>query len=639
MSVRLLSLSLMFFCAIGAKSQKSQILLNAYNQHTLEQVVLLSRNVSPVPVAKDTFWSAIIPATMKSDYIRYGEKQKGKSWTSIPDELFAEYRENGNRANYEGRSFNIRRQFAALVLAEIMEHKGRFTADINRGFHYFINETWWGIPAHYPLDQPDTNNQVVDLFNAETACMLAWTIYMLKDELENHERGITEQIRKEIQRRFLTPALTINYDWKKCTSNWNPWICSNWLTCVLLCEDNREKQMNAISQILTCLDTFIDGNPDDGGCDEGVYYWDRAAGSLIESLILLDIATNGSLNLSQTTKIQAMGSFVSKMYIGNGKFVNFADSYETFLPHTNILFLAGWYLKNSTLLSFAAKIARDKNFLNHPSVLFNESGNYPTLGRELLFLSHFQDFVKQETAEPVTLSEWLPNLQVCSIQSDTNTSNLFLAAKGGHNDENHNHNDVGNFIVYKDSEPLIIDIGLGTYTAQTFSSKRYELFNCRSSYHNVPLINGIEQRDGKQYRSKNIKYSNKKRNATLSLDISGAYPKEACVDKWQRAIRLNRGKEVVVTENYKLSRYRQPSEVVLICCGEAHLLGNDKIVISNGKNQGALYFDNNQLTPQIEKIDYMDTAIQKSWQKRKLYRIRLTIRNQALKGKISYYIK
>ena len=67
---------------------------------------------------------------------------------------------------------------------------------------------------------------------------------------------------------------------------------------------------------------------------------------------------------------------------------------------------------------------------------------------------------------------------------------LYVAAKGGHNGESHNHNDIGNFIVYADGEPEIIDVGNCVYTAKTFGAERYELMNTRSKNHNVPLIGG-----------------------------------------------------------------------------------------------------------------------------------------------------
>ncbi len=622
--------------AYGRAVEKNT-LTSSYKQRLLEQT-LLSQQFKPVPLASDGYWKTL-PDNMRKSYVSLATKYHGRKWEPISRSLFAEYKKNGNRYNYEKVSFEMRRRFACLVMAEIMEHQGRFMADITGGLHYFASETWWGVPAHYPADRPDGGNQVVDLFNAETASMLAWTLYMLHHEIETKERGLTALVKKEIQRRLLTPALTTDYDWKRRTSNWNPWISSNWLTCVLLCEDDRARQTEAVAQIMTCLDTFVDGNPDDGGCDEGVNYWDRAAGALMESLVMLDLASQGNINLSSNKKIQAMGAFVAKMFIGKGKFVNFADSYETVQPHANILYLTGRYLNNGLLLSYAATIAKEKDFRNRPALLFSESGNYPTLGRELLFLSHYQDFISHDTAEPHSLSEWLPDLQVCAVKSGSDTSNIFLSAKGGHNGESHNHNDVGNFVVYKDAEPLIIDIGVGSYTAQTFSNKRYELFNCRSAYHNVPLINGVEQRDGKQYRAKKVKYRNKRKRATFYIDLAEAYPQEACVDRWRRTVRLNRGKEVVVTEKYRLSEYRKPTEMVLVCCGEARHSGDGEITIDNGRNQGTLLFDASKVTPHIEKIDYQDAAIENSWQKRALHRIRLTVNSHDLKGKIIYTVK
>ena len=39
---------------------------------------------------------------------------------------------------------------------------------------------------------------------------------------------------------------------------------------------------------------------------------------------------------------------------------------------------------------------------------------------------------------------------------------LYLAAKGGHNAESHNHNDVGSCIMFVDGLPGIIDVGWGS---------------------------------------------------------------------------------------------------------------------------------------------------------------------------------
>ena len=592
----------------------------------------------PVPTAADDYWRTL-PEAMRTDYIRLGERYAGKDWTDIPQQVFAEYKTNGNRTHYEQMSFALRRQMVCLVMAEIMEHRGRFLADILKGLDYFCQEVWWGLPAHYRYAEPRRDYQEVDLFQAETAGMLAWTIYMLHDQLEELRPGICDLMHQELDRRMLTPCRTKAFGWKRNTSNWNPWICSNWLACILLCETDGDKQQEAVQQVVRSLDLFYNHAPNDGGCDEGVMYWDRAAASLIESLVLLEAACNEKVTLRDDAKLRRMGAFVYKMYIGQGQSVNFADARPQTELHPNIALLLGHYLRDSTLTGYAMDCAQRYDMFRHPSTCFLASGNYPTLGRELLCLAHYRDFGAWQPAEPQGLTAWLPDLQVCSVHADARRQPLFVAAKGGHNGESHNHNDVGNFIVYKDAQPLIIDIGVGTYTAKTFSKQRYELFNCRSAYHNVPLINGFEQHDGRNYRATGVTFSQTGRQTSFSLDMAQAYPQEAGVNRWQRTVSLHRNKEVTITEQYELKEFLQPTELVLICCGKPSLKGNGHIVIDNGRNQGSLRFDARQLSARIEQIDHQDALILNSWQQRPLYRVRLTVNSRALAGKINYRIK
>ena len=63
---------------------------------------------------------------------------------------------------------------------------------------------------------------------------------------------------------------------------------------------------------------------------------------------------------------------------------------------------------------------------------------------------------------------------------------LILSLKGGHNGESHNHNDVGQFELFSDGQPLIIDTGVATYCKQTFSPQRNELWYINAQGHNIP---------------------------------------------------------------------------------------------------------------------------------------------------------
>ena len=245
---------------------------------------------SLLPQADDAFWRDSIPQEMKQSYIEYGEQYQDKAWTALPWTVFAENKITGNRVNYEAVCFEKRRHLAALVMAEIMEGRGRFLNSIIDGIGSFCEETWWGIPAHYGKRIPMQELQEVDLFNAETASLIAWTRYMLEKQFDAFSPDLCKRIDREIEHRILKPALAKDYWWKTAGMNWNPWICSNWLTCVLICEKDESRKAEAIAQIEKATRAFIDAYPEDGGCDEGPGYWDKAAASMFEVLRLLVIS-------------------------------------------------------------------------------------------------------------------------------------------------------------------------------------------------------------------------------------------------------------------------------------------------------------------------------------------------------------
>lgn len=635
----LISIILTATICLSAAGQTYNKLSTICDSTFLAKHLIFPAQFFPIPTAKHVFWRDSIPWEMRKSYIDLGEKYIDRPWNTIPLTLFAEYKSNGNRTNFENRFMAMRKKLSCLVMAEIMEHQGRFIGSIIDGVKQLNSEIWWGVPAHYPTSLPKADNQVVELFSAETANLVAWTLYMLHDELNEQEPGISEYMKKEIQRRILIPALTNKYTWKKSTTNWNPWICSNWLSCILFCEDNRLMQLDGIRQILQCLDIFYDNYPDDGSCDEGIMYWNRSAASFFECLYLLGKATNYQLSLSDDPKLKNMGAFCYNIYVGNRQFANFSDAQPNTPTHPNISLPFGLYTNDSTLQKFALWRALIDNVFETPSILFEASGNFPTLSRELLFLHQYPHIKGIKPEEPHIRDVWLPFLQLFTARDDNDVKKgLYVAAKGGHNGESHNHNDVGNFIVYKDAEPLIIDIGVGTYTAQTFSNKRYELFNCRSAFHNVPTINGCEQKEGKTYRATNLKYKETNEKAYLLFDIAHAYPSNAGVKKWQRTICLNRGKNVTITEHYKLHNHQNATELNLICCGTAKQTAEGEILIDNGRNTGVITFSPNQLSASIEEIVHEDYVIQQSWKRKKLYRIKLTIRSKSLNGEISYSI-
>ena len=133
-----------------------------------------------------------------------------------------------------------------------------------------------------------------------------------------------------------------------------------------------------------------------------------------------------------------------------------------------------------------------------------------------------------------------------------------MAAWGSHNDQSHNHNDVGNFVVFADGQPVIVDAGRPTYTAQTFSIRRYEIWAMQSAFHNLPTINGQMQQAGRAVRSEGRRlHRDRRRGGVAHGPGAGVSRRQAGITSWLRTVRLARGRDVVVDDRFSLA---QPSK-------------------------------------------------------------------------------
>lgn len=569
-------------------------------------------------------------------YVKYGEQYLGKPWAEVSVASFAKYFEEGNRVEYEGQLFARRRQFAALVMAEVAEGKGRFMKDIVVGVDSMIAEKWWGLPAHYRNMEPRYDDQTVDLFNAESASLLAWTDKTLHAKLEAQRKGITDSIAKEINHRILSSALGAKYWWKKAAMNWNTWIISNWLECVYLYEKDATKRQQAVTEIEGCMRAFIDGYPNDGGCDEGCGYWDRAAASLFECFYFMKkIQAEGLANVTildyQKDKVARMGAYIYNMYIGNGYCVTFADTHENrSMVQLNVLYPFALYLNDPQMRSLAAFIAKDRDFWQNPAALYDKSGNFPTLGRELMLLQNIDALKAEKPSEP-TNSAWYPDLQIKTFRySAGNGKGLFCAFKGGNNAENHNHNDVGSMVVYYDGEPLFIDCGTGEYTDKTFSKERYDIWTMQTAYHNAPLVNGYNQKEGKQFAATVVKET----PTSLTLDLTKAYPADADANLWQRTVEVKKD-EITLTEEFDLNSYKASSRLIFVTPVKPDTSKPGRVKLGNH----TITYPMGVMVAGMEDIsDKIDPVLRQMWGD-KLYRVGIAISANKPKGKVVLKIK
>jgi hypothetical protein len=98
-----------------------------------------------------------------------------------------------------------------------------------------------------------------------------------------------------------------------------------------------------------------------------------------------------------------------------------------------------------------------------------------------------------------------------------------FAAKGGHNAEPHNHNDVGQFILTAGGEAFLADLGCGEYTDRYFGPERYS-YDCNGSQgHSVPIIDGQVQAAGAESAARGVQMSLGDDEDRFRLDLAPAY--------------------------------------------------------------------------------------------------------------------
>ena len=374
------------------------------------------------------------------------------------------------------------------------------------------SEECWALSAHVKRLENPNWRMTIDLTASETGHTLAHLYTLLKDELSEETK---ECIRKEVFRRILTPFMSAKapaYGWENATNNWNAVCCGNiGSTAIYLLEDGPEKDA-FLERIRYAIETYyLAGFGDDGVCEEGLGYW--VYGFMNMVVFAMDQRLyDPAHDMMTLKKVEKIAHFQEMCYFSHGRTISFSDGSSN-----------GEYPIGLTCC--LANLYKDIRFPD-PIYARGFSGDRCWNWNELYTgwywtKNYLEDVEKKIVEEPKPLLEegtdFLKDAQWCILRGKDNTA---LVAKGGNNNEPHNHNDVGSFLYLADGEALLEDLGSGEYTKKYFSDERYEIFCTRGKGHNMPIIGGVDQKAGSKYRADAFE---RKDENTILISFAKAY--------------------------------------------------------------------------------------------------------------------
>ncbi len=437
---------------------------------------------------------------------------------------FMEYNRTGNRINYEMEYFTRRARLQALVLAEALEHKGRYTDKIIEYLWAVADEYTWAIPAHTAQRDvlPFFEKEEIDLFSAETANTIAQTLTIMEPELAAVSPNLVKRLKKQLMTRSIIPVEENleSYWWRNLTSNWNPWICSNLLwTANTVLADDPVRLTKFAGKLIKVTDRYYRAYMNDGGSEEGAMYWTVSPVTYFLFQEALYRMSDGKVSRFGEDKFKKMCEFITAPQCGADEFVTFADAPKNLIRPAGICRVMAERLNSDALRRFAAA---PRVIVNVPRTTYG--------GLDTLF-SLFYPVPEVKNADSDFLMVY-PELE----QLFCRRGDAFFAVKAGNNGENHGHLDAGQFVFRRNGKFLVLDLGAEEYSKNTFNQNRFKSFVMNSAGHNPLMFNGIGQGIGKKFAARDFSWREEPDRLTVSMELAGCYPAELKLKSCRRTL-------------------------------------------------------------------------------------------------------
>jgi hypothetical protein len=334
--------------------------------------------------------------------------------------------------------------------------------------------------ASFPDWNPSHFLDVAEMTNA-LSLGYDWLYYTLDDSGRlKIEKAIYEYGLKPGLEAYAQPAW-----WVRDAFNWNQ-VCNGGLTVgALALADRYPTECNTIlNHAIAGLPYALASYAPDGGWAEGPGYWSYATRYTVYMLEALQTALGTDFDLTSAPGLDKAGHFPIHATGPTNLSFNYADAN----PHTGPMASLFW-LAEEYDLPLCALEQRDR--LKREII---EQRGYPS---PFDILWYQPDPIRYELPQP---SAYYSGTEVIFMRSEWNDPNaFFIGCKGGDNQANHAHLDLGTFVFDALGVRWIADLGSDDYNLPDYwnakeGGTRWSYFRLGSKSHNTLTLNNDLQR-------------------------------------------------------------------------------------------------------------------------------------------------
>lgn len=358
-------------------------------------------------------------------------------------------------------------------------------------------------------------------------------------------------IRNALVEKGLKPGIAV-YEpgaaggwWTRSEFNWNQ-VCNGGMIigALAIAETDPRHAQFIIPRAIASLPKALRSYDPDGAWMEGPGYWGYATHYTAFGLCALQTALGTDFGLSDMSGLRVTGHFPNETAGPTGLYLNYADSGERSArrPMSCMFWLANQY--GDAAIRDAEHAVLEHYEANAGHVIW-----YAPRSRGVSAPRKLDRYFRGPVEIVVMRSAW----------DDPNA--LFVGVKGGYNQVNHGHLDLGNFELDALGVRWARDLGSDDYNLPGYwdkraGGKRWQYYRLNSASHNVPMLAGRDQ-DANGV-AKVIGFESRETGARVTLDLTGAYGPIA-----RKAVRdvalANNRRAAIIRDRFTLG---EPAEVL-----------------------------------------------------------------------------